>query len=247
MSHPLPVGEYRETGLETLERFNNARRFNAWMYDRIAAYCRGNVLEIGSGTGNISEQLLNSGARVVLSDMNDRYCARLRERFAGHGNLQSIEQVNLSVAAFESSYPTLIGRFDTVVAFNVIEHIEDDKLAVRNARLLLNKGGRLIILVPAFQWMYNSLDKALDHFRRYRSRQVKALVTQAGLTHLHTEYFNIAGMPGWWINGTLRRKKLVPAGQLRIFDALVPLLRLIDKLFCYRFGLSVITVSQNNS
>ena len=58
---------------------------------------------------------------------------------------------------------------DVLVMLNVLEHIEDDVLALRNAYKLLKPGGSLVIEVPAYQYLYDSYDAQLHHFRRYTS------------------------------------------------------------------------------
>ena len=62
---------------------------------------------------------------------------------------------------------------------------------------------------------------------------------------MHTEYFNLAGMVGWFVSGTLLKHKKIPASQLRIFEKLVPLFRFTDKLLLRAAGVSVIAVGEN--
>ncbi len=232
-------------GLETLELFANAAHFNRWMYDAIAPYCRGEILEIGSGIGNISLLLLEKNRPVALSDLRAGYCDILRRRFALQENLRGIYQIDLSVADPAAAYPELYGRYDTVIAMNVIEHIEDDGRAVRNCRKLLKPGGQLVLLVPAFQRLHNQLDRELGHCRRYTKKTLKALLDREGLKPLHTEYFNSVGIFGWWFAGSLQKRRIISQGQLKLFNQLIPLFRLVDKLVAPVAGLSVIAVAGN--
>jgi SAM-dependent methyltransferase len=193
-------------GLETLELFEQAPHFNQWLYNEIAPYCRGSILEIGSGIGNISRFFLQQKGQVTLSDLRIEYCNKLRVLFTGRPNLSAVVQLDLSLPDFEQAYPSLLQQFDTVVALNVIEHIENDGLAVSNCRKLLRKNGQLVVLVPAYAGLYNSLDKELGHFRRYSGKRLKNLVEAQGLSVVHTQYFNLAGVGGWWFSGSLLKK-----------------------------------------
>jgi 2-polyprenyl-3-methyl-5-hydroxy-6-metoxy-1,4-benzoquinol methylase len=243
----IPEGFEAEdaAGLETLQLFAKAEKFNRWLYDEIAPYCKGAILEIGSGIGNISHFLLKDATgKVTLSDLREEYCTILQRRFANDPRLGNVFQLNMSVPDLNKSYPQLQGRFDTVVALNLIEHIKDDQLAIHNCKQLLKEGGHLVALVPAFQWLYNSLDKELEHYRRYTKKTLNQLAAREGMKVLHTQYFNCAAMPGWWFSGSVLKKKLVPASQLGFYNRLVPLARAIDKMVFHSIGLSVIVVAK---
>ncbi len=155
------------SGFETLEAFSQAGEFNRWLYQKIAAYMQGKTLEIGSGIGNISAFLLKDLDDVSLSDLRPEYCRLLQNKFSYNNHLKGVYELDLSLEDFNPKHPELIEQFDTVIALNVIEHISDDLLAIRNAKTLLRKNGKLVILVPAGQWLYNSIDRELGHIKRY--------------------------------------------------------------------------------
>lgn len=227
-------------GLITLERISAAKRLNRWFFSAIAPYCKGHVLEVGSGIGNISREFLAQQFPLTMSDLRPEYCAVLESGFKNDPNYRGVVQLNLVAEDFDNRYAHLLGQFDTVIALNVIEHIQNDQLAVSNCKKLLKTGGHLVILVPAYQQLYNVFDVELGHFVRYNSGTLTALLESAGLAVMQTRYFNAAGIFGWWLNGTVRKKKLIPQGQLQLFDKLVPVLKWIDKLTLHSIGLSVI-------
>jgi SAM-dependent methyltransferase len=232
-------------GLETLETFAKAERFNKWLYDAVAGYCKGEILEIGSGIGNISKLLLERGEPVTLSDVRTNYCEILKRRFKNNIRLRGVFQVDLSLNDFSDRYQPLLASFDTIIALNVIEHIKDDKLAIQNCKRLLKKDGRLVILVPAFQSLYNSLDKELGHFKRYTRKSLSELLIKEEMEMVVKRYFNSPGIPGWWISGSVFKSKIISDRQLNIYDKLVPLFRIIDKATLHIAGLSVIAVAKN--
>lgn len=234
-------------GQETLERFANAPAFNRWLYQSISRYCNGRILEIGSGIGNISSLLLADHKQVTLSDLRQPYCDKLQQRFGRHPHFEGALQLDIAPADLELHHPELLHQFDTVIALNVVEHIEDDASALGNCRKLLRDNGRLIILVPAYQFLYNTFDEELGHYKRYTRKELGDKMQAAGLDLVHTRYFNLAGIPGWWLTGSVMKKKVIPGVQLKIFNRLVPLFRLLDKLVLRQIGLSAIAVAVNRS
>src|SRR5213596_1469815 len=218
MSPPPEAAD--QVGAATLERMAAAPRYNRWMFDRLRPWVGRRVLEIGAGIGNMSAFLVDR-ERVVLTDTERYYLDRLRQRFAGRPHV-SVAELRLPAVS-----PALVAeRLDTVVCLNVLEHIEDDRASLRAMHDLLQPGGRLVLLVPALPALYGTLDEALGHFRRYRPPELAAKFTDAGFRLAHVEYFNLAGVLGWWLIGRVLRRRLIPRGALKWYDALVPLFRL---------------------
>ena len=232
------------SGYETLDLLSEAHAFNRWMFETIAPYCKGRVLEIGSGIGNLSDYLLKHQEEVVLSDLKPEYCASLERTFRDRPNLRGVYSLDLTSTKDIENRPELVGQFDTLVALNVVEHIEDHELAIRNARRLLRKGGQMIILVPAYQWLFNGMDTELGHFRRYTRKRLGKLLSSQRLELVNIRYFNAIAIGGWWVSGSLLRKKKLERGSLRLYNALVPLMRFGDWVTGRRMGLSVIGVAR---
>lgn len=231
-------------GTDTLEVISAATKFNQWMYDTIKPFCKGNILEIGSGIGNISQFFVSEGANITLSDFDTGYFNRLKEKFGEKQNMKGIHHIDLSVKNPEELYPGLINKFDTVFALNVVEHIEDQQQALLNAHTFLREGGRVVILVPAFKWLYNSFDKQLGHYRRYTKGSLQNLIRTTGFEVIYAQYFNSIGTVGWFMSGNIMKKKMIPQGQMKLYDSLVPFWKLIDKFTNPFIGLSVISVGK---
>ena len=229
-----------QVGAATLERMAAAPRFNRWMFERLRPWIGRRVLEVGAGIGNISAFVVDHAGveRVVLTDTEPFYLNRLRERFAGR------PQVAVAELRLPARDPRLAAeRLDTVVCLNVLEHIEQDGAALRAVRDLLQPAGRLVLLVPSLRALYGSLDEALGHFRRYVPDELRAELQGAGFRVRHLEYFNLAGVPGWWLTGRVLRRRLIPAGALRWYEALVPLFRL-ERFLPWRIGQSLIAIGE---
>ena len=233
-----PIGE------KTLEVVGEATNFNKWMFETIEPFCRGHILEIGSGLGNISRFFLEAGRQTTLSDLRPGYRDQLVNEFNSYSTLEGVENLDLVHPQFEEVYSVHLQKFDSVFALNVVEHIEDDQLAIRNAKSLLRPGGNLIVLVPSYNSLYNGFDLKLGHFRRYTISSLAQLFYTNNLKIINRKYFNLAGIPGWYISGKILNKETIPRNQMRLYNQMVPLFKIIDQLVLHRAGLSTIIVGK---
>jgi SAM-dependent methyltransferase len=211
-------------GAQTLDIMASAARYNAWQYEVIAPYLGQRVLEVGSGIGNISRHLVAAGHElVVLTDTDEWYRGQLRAR---HGSDPTVVIDSLTLPDDRAPLVFAPFRLDTVIALNVVEHIPDDVGALRTMGQMVGHGGRVVVLVPALEWLYGSLDEELQHQRRYSRQALQGAVEAAGLRVEALFWFNFVGIAGWWWNAKVRRTSRIPRNQLLKFDALVPLLRM---------------------
>lgn len=246
MSEKIEFKTIDPEGMKTLNVVAGAEHFNKWMYQTINPYCFGRILEIGSGIGNISKFFINDNQEMSLSDIRHNYIDILKNRFEKRSNLNEVFKMDIVAPDFDIKFADYFNRFNSIYTLNVIEHVNDDNLGIANCRKLLKPGGSLIVLVPAYQKLYNSFDKELGHYRRYTLGQLDQLMIKNGFNILHHQYFNCVGILGWWLNGGVLKKKTIPEGQMGLYNSLVPLFKLIDKCIFNTFGLSVISVGQKN-
>lgn len=237
------------SGETTFDVIAEANKFNQWMYDTIRPHCKGNVLEIGSGIGNISEYFLKDNFNITLTDIRTGYCEKLRKIFGDYPNLLSVEHMDLVDEEFESKFSTYFNKFDTIFALNVVEHIRDDILAIRNCKKLLTDTGNLIILVPSYQILFNQFDieLELEHYRRYNKKSLTHIFKKAGMEVTHKQYFNMIGIFGWYFSGKILKRKTIPKDQMVIFNTLVPIFKIIDKMILNSIGLSTIGIGKKNN
>jgi SAM-dependent methyltransferase len=114
---------------------------------------------------------------------------------------------------------------DTVVCLNVLEHIEDDVATLADLYAVLPAGGRLVLIVPALARLYGTLDVHLHHFRRYEKAELEEKVRNAGFALEDCRFLNRPGILGWYLNGKILRRRVLPSGQLAAFRLLLPLLK----------------------
>jgi len=232
------------TGEATLRLFRESEAYTEFLWRELAAISprpvQGRVLEVGCGIGNLTRLLLKwRGVDFVLGiDMDPSYVERLRSEISDP-RLQA-----RAARAEEFCPPEHVGEeggFDAVVMSNVLEHIDDDALVLSNLRRMLRRLGVILILVPAHPCLFSSLDIHLSHRRRYRRASLEAAARKAGLEVLSSRYFNPLGALGWWWNGKVRRRTLLPGGQLRIYNRFaIPLSSFLDRLNPFPFGVSLL-------
>lgn len=233
-----------KVGKNTLDVIGEAHQFNKWMFETILPFSKGRILEIGSGLGNISTYFLENENEILLTDLRTEYCTLLQDKFSSKPNLLGVDQLNLIHPDFDKVYKDHLENYDTVFALNVIEHIEDDNLAITNCKKLLRANGHLIILVPSYQKLYNRFDEELGHFRRYTQKSLNELFLKNHLSVVHKQYFNLIGIVGWYISGNLMKKESIPSNQMKVYDKLVPVWQVLDKLVQNKFGLSTIIIGR---
>jgi len=226
-------------GAETLAIMSAAPQYNRWQYDVVAPFIGRRVLEVGSGIGTMSREIVDAGRDlVVVTDTDAWYRDHLRQRFAAHPEVQ-VDSLTLP----DPDAPDRLRhhRLDTIIALNVVEHIEDDVGTLRTMAGLLAPGGRVVILVPALKAIFGTLDEELGHFRRYSRSTLRRAFTEAGLRVETMFWYNRVGVVGWWLNARVRRVTRIPIDQLKAFDRLVPLLRW-ERLVPLPFGQSLVAI-----
>ena len=232
-----------EAGRKTLESVKAATRFNRWMYDTVKENLQGSILEIGSGIGTISAFVLQDDKQLTLSEINDDYLQLLKQQFARLNNAKGFLNINIADDQFEKKYAVLKEQFDSVFLLNVLEHVTREKEAVNNCRYLLKAGGTLVILVPAYQSLYSRLDESIGHFRRYTKKTLKSLFSPNDFAVKRCFYFNALGMAGWLWN-KVSGKEEIETSKMKLFDKLVLLAKVLDKLLLNSTGLSVIAIAE---
>ena len=221
-----------------------AVHYRAWLYSLVAPFLGKRILEIGAGIGNYTE-LFVASEKVFATDFEPLFVEYLDKRFSQNPQIVPL-LLDLNTISPEQQEFYRQQAIDTVVALNVLEHIEDQQLTLRSLAACLAPGGRLILILPALPWLFNQLDAAYGHFRRYQKGDMPSLAAQSGLRVEQLGYFNFLGVLGWWLNGRLRRQHSLPGQQTKIFNLLVPVLQRIERILPLPFGLSLLAVLRND-
>jgi SAM-dependent methyltransferase len=137
------------------------------------------VLEIGTGTGNTLRILERAfpGAALVGVDLFEEGLAAARLRTRAH-----LVRANTEQLPFQR-------EFDLIGAFDVLEHVEDDRTALTHIRRLLTPGGHLVLTVPACARLWSRFDSDSHHFRRYEPDQLRERLAAAGFVVERLSFF----------------------------------------------------------
>jgi len=142
------------------------------------------IIEIGAGTGNVSRYLSKSDyCDISIGEIHMNGL-----EYAKEYGIKNRLQFDLLDAPFEK-------EFDVVCMFDVIEHIEDDNLALKNIQKILNKDGQVILTVPSHMWLWNRNDKILGHKTRYTKKLLEKKLEENGFQVLNSRYFFISIVP----------------------------------------------------
>jgi SAM-dependent methyltransferase len=215
-----------------------AARYFRWQSRLAEAELGPRVLEVGCGLGNFTSWLLNRRL-VVAVDVEPQCVEILRERFAGADNLIALETSVESKSFLDLAKHDV----DSIVCLNVLEHIENDQVALHNMHAVLPDGGKVVLLVPAFESLYGPIDRNLGHYRRYSKKSLTAVAASAGFQPVKLRYMNSIGCVGWWLNAHVLKKTEQSELQIRVFDrVLVPVLSAVEGLVEPPFGQSIFAV-----
>lgn len=140
---------------------------------------RPRILDVGCGTGANLLMLSEYGDAEGVDISNDAL-AFCRER--------GLDQVKLGAG---EALPYDDGTFDLVTALDVVEHMDDDLTGLREMRRVLRPGGRVLIFVPTFMFLWGLQDDVSNHRRRYRLSELRRVLEQAGFEVERTTYANI--------------------------------------------------------
>jgi SAM-dependent methyltransferase len=228
-------------GYNTLARMEGgAPNYNTWLGDRFRAHAGARVLEIGAGIGTITSLLAPGREKVVALEVDDFYVRRLKNRFRDQPNVEPY----LSDVAL-ADWPRLKGeRFDSIVLSNVLEHIPDDGGAVQRFAQILSDGGKILILVPALPALFGAMDEAVGHHRRYTMESLRAVLEGNGFDVELIEWMNLVGIPGWFMNSVVLKRRVMPPLQLRLYDQVAPLLARAEARVKLPVGMSLFCVAK---
>lgn len=232
------VGQQHYYGRD-LEAMSFARNYHQWIMDEFRSYLGDDAAEIGAGTGNFSEFIVDAGVkRLVALEPSSNMYPLLQRRF------EKEENVETANSSFKDYLPTCKAGFDSMLYVNVLEHIENDKQELSYAYEAIKKGGHLLIFVPALPWLYSDLDRKVGHYRRYYRDNLAKRVYDAGFSIIKIKYFDMVGIIPWYIAFVLL-KKTITGNSVSLYDRLVvPMMRAIERTVTPPIGKNLLLVGK---
>jgi len=213
--------------------------YDAWLFDEFKPYVDQRIIEIGCGLGNMVRHFLDREL-IVGTDISGDCIREVRQIFA---HCYNTEFYAMSIT--DDQILHLANKnLDTAISLNVFEHIKDDETAIQHVWQLLKPGGTFILIIPAHEVLYGTMDASIGHYRRYTKAALSQKMVGRGFRVLHQKYVNLLGAIGWWVNGRVLKRPTPPSRQLKFFNTLVPYLRAVESIFTPPFGISLLTIAK---
>lgn len=221
------------SGHENLLAMQHAHNYNRFLQKIIRRYGEGSatVIDFGAGVGALSEGVRGWAKHLICVEPDPKQMTILR------------------VAGFEA-IPDISSLPDTSIGYvfsvNVLEHIDKDTEVLAAIFRKLQPGGRLLIYVPALQWLFTSMDKEVGHVRRYSRTELNHKLSVAGYSVTHSVYVDSLGVLATlaykWL-GNKQGKLNVRA--LKVYDRVFfPLSRALDVFFGMWLGKNLLVVCE---
>lgn len=198
------------------------------------------VLDIGCGSGLMLNALEAVGQTFGM-DMSDEAINFSREIFDG--------QVEKGLLPDQIPYNE--NFFDLITALDVIEHVDQDVESLRAMRSRLVSGGKAVITVPAYMFLWSAFDEMNEHKRRYTLTELNTKLVQAGFAVEKISYYNTLLFPVVWavrmLNNILKRNGAsdvdMPSAPLNfVLKNIFNMERYLLRILNLPFGVSILAV-----
>ena len=223
----------RYSGWE-LNFFDNSKNFRDYQFFLIKKYLKNNLLEVGPGNGIMVDKYISKYfSNISLSEIDKNLNKTLVKKFKNKKNVKIYKK---KIGEFKN-------KFNSIIYSDVIEHIKDDEKEIKIALKKLNKNGYLIIMVPAFQYLYSEYDRSIGHFRRYEKQFFVDFAKKNKIKCVKSIYFDSIGYFFLVLSKLIntKNKKNVGLGAF-VWNLFVPISRILDILIGYSFGKSVLCI-----
>jgi len=191
----------------------HARNYRAALLREFSAHLKGDVIEVGSGVGQLTKMLLERSCvqSVFAVEPDPGFCRQLRSELP---HLRLLEGIAASLPEETQG--------DAILSVNVLEHVEDDQGELQlYRRLLRQRRGVLCLFVPARPEIYAPIDRDFGHFRRYTKAELDGKLRRAGFEVLRLDYFNWVGYFAWWTTFCLLKRRQFDAASVRLYDSVI--------------------------
>jgi trans-aconitate methyltransferase len=207
------------SGRDNLDVMAHAKNYNRFLLDLVLqnAHPDQSIVDFGAGNGTFAGPIAKSHDRIVCIETDPTLCAALQS--------QGLTVVN-DLAQLAD------GSVDYLYSLNVLEHIEDDGAIAAMWFKKLRPGGQILVFVPAFQFLFTSMDQHVGHHRRYTRTSLTRVIQKAQFQITDSYYADSVG-----VLATLLYKVLDQGGgqvnvrMLRIYDQwCFPISRIFDRI-----------------
>ena len=234
------MNEYKYSGQE-LETFLYAQNWKSYWSSRVMKYMGENILEVGAGIGTNTEIFSNKHYhRWVCLEPDTRFAEYLTSSILRKNKDSPYNVIQGTIKDITDD-----SKFDTILYIDVLEHVEYDKIELQYVTKYLDRGGAIIILVPAHSWLFSKFDKAIGHYRRYNKKMLSSIIPR-NMKLDRIEYLDSVGLLASVFNRFLLKSQAPSIKQVKLWDSImIPGSIVLDRFFKYSIGKSILGVIQH--
>ena len=214
-----------------LDHFDSAFNFRKYQISLIKEFINGKFLEVGAGKGGLIPFYNNILKDITIIEPEKKLFKILKKKYSKN----KIKVKNQTIKDVKKKY-------DTIIYYDVLEHIENDLNETKEAKKKLTKNGYLIFSVPAYQSFYSDFDKSVGHFKRYNKQDFVKLEKKTGLKIKKLAYYDSVGFLFLVMNKLFCLKQTNLKNKIYLWNLLMPISKLIDFLTFNKFGKSLLCV-----
>ena len=221
---------------DNLEIMKFARNYNAFLVNLILKYIKKSsfrkILDFGCSDGYFIEILKkNIKSEIVGIDCDKSQINICKSKnIVAYTNLDEIKE-----------------KFDFIYSLNTLEHILDDDEILKQINLHLYNNGKLFLYLPAFNWLFSSMDEKTGHYRRYNKHDIKKKLENSGFFIEKIKYCDFLGVFITLIyilkDKIKNNKGNINKLQIKIYDKIFLLSRFLDVFFSDFLGKNLIVVA----
>jgi SAM-dependent methyltransferase len=227
----------RQTQHDVLEALAECANHRRWFAAFARPYLGEHPIEIGSGFGDYAKQWIPLVDKFTATEADPALLPGLQAEMAAFSNVE----VSLVMLPTQDR-----GDHSSLIAYNVLEHIEDHVGALESMARLVRPDGYVILVCPAFPFAMSPVDIATGHVRRYTRRSMSMALTAAGLEIVDVRYANSLGLICYYAFTSVLKRQPKIGGTISFYDRLlVPSIRILERIVGRPpFGQSVVAIAR---
>ena len=227
-------------GTEALEKFDDSNNYFQWLYKQIDIYINDRIIEVGAGRGHLTDCYFDFSEAICLTEFDPNCYNFLKSKYQSIGKIDCM-QVDLENPSFE---PRMSEKFDTVLSCNVLEHLPRESKAISWMKYILKPHGKLILILPAHQFLFGSIDEYYGHYRRYDHSSLCQNLEKLDFKIIKSFYIGKLGAILWFFKGKVFKQGKISDNDVVLRKLLLPIAKLFEKTIKLPFGHNLITIAE---